>query len=126
MYRFGRLAVLIILIVVSCRLKTKTELYLERGLDILRNKKAVNFTFTEGVQVEEVGVIRDQKENKKTLVLKLIKPVDQDFIREHMMAVEAEVVEAKKLRGNSARHLPAGSELRIGAPRTLSKLWGIG
>lgn len=55
----------------SCKLKTKTELYLERDLDILSNKKEVNFSFNDDIEIEEIAVIRDKKENKKTLVLKL-------------------------------------------------------
>ncbi|WP_250433641.1 hypothetical protein [Hanstruepera flava] len=51
--------------------KPKTELYLERGLDILSNKVNVNFDLYDGIIIEEVGVIRDQKEGTKTLVFKL-------------------------------------------------------
>ncbi len=53
----------------SC--KSKTELYLERGLDILSNKKEVNFQLFKDVWVKEIGVIRDQKLEKKTLILNL-------------------------------------------------------
>lgn len=60
---------LLLLIVISC--KPKTELYLERGLDILSNKHVLNYKISEGVVVRELGIIRDQKEDIKTLVLKL-------------------------------------------------------
>lgn len=87
--------ILIFLFLGSCKLKTKTELYLERGLDILSNKKEVNFSFGGNITINEVGVIRDQKENKKTLVIKLDGPVNTDFLNEHMLGIEVQVAQNK-------------------------------
>ncbi len=81
----------------SCKLKTKTELYLERGLDILSNKKEVDFSFGKDIKVAEIGIIRDQKENKKTLILKLDGPVNQEFLNEHILGIEAQIVQDKKI-----------------------------
>ena len=69
--------VAIVLIVASCSLKSKTELYLERGLDLLSNKQQVDFALSEKVIVEEVGVIRDKKEGKKVLVLRMHPSTEQ-------------------------------------------------
>lgn len=66
----------------SC--KPKTQLYLERGLDILSNKHELNYRINEDVIVNELGIIRDQKEGKKTLVLKLgdsaTNTIDKDIV----------------------------------------------
>lgn len=62
-------SLLLLLLISSC--KPKTELYLERGLDILSNKHELNYKITEDLIITEMGVIRDQKEGIKTLVLKL-------------------------------------------------------
>ena len=51
--------------------KSKVDLHLERGLDILSNKKQVNFNISNDITIKEIGVIRDQKEGMKTLVFKL-------------------------------------------------------
>lgn len=65
-----RISVFYILIIIfAC--KPKTELYLERGLDILSNKKEVSFNILNDITISEIGVIRDQKEGIKTLVFKL-------------------------------------------------------
>lgn len=64
-----QLSAFLILIVLAC--KPKTELYLERGLDILSNKKEINFKISDSILIKEFGIIRDQKEYKKTLVFKL-------------------------------------------------------
>jgi len=58
--------------------KPKTEIYLERGLDILSNKKEVNFDLQKGITINEIGVIRDQKEGIKTLVFKLNNTITKD------------------------------------------------
>lgn len=89
--------ILIFLFLGSCKLKTKTDLYLERGLDILSNKKEVNFSFGGNITVNEVGVIRDQKENKKTLVIKLDGPVNTDFLNDHMLGIEVQVAQDKNV-----------------------------
>ena len=50
-----------LLLIMTFACKPKTELYLERGLDILSNKKEVNFNIHKGITIEEIGIIRDQK-----------------------------------------------------------------
>ncbi|MBT8291918.1 MAG: hypothetical protein KJN70_01485 [Eudoraea sp.] len=97
MPKYSLHVLVIFLILSSCKLKTKTELYLERGLDILSNKKEVNFSFGENIIVNEVGVIRDQKENKKTLVIRLDGPVNIDFLNDHMLGIEVQVVQNKNV-----------------------------
>ncbi len=96
MRKYGLHVLVIFLILSSCKLKTKTELYLERGLDILSNKKEVNFSLGGNITVKEVGVIRDQKENKKTLVLKLAGPVNQGFLNDHILGVRIQIKQDKK------------------------------
>ncbi|TYA52227.1 hypothetical protein FVF61_12840 [Formosa maritima] len=81
--RYLLLVSLLALFVCSC--KPKTELYLERGLDILSNKHELNYKINEDVVVKELGIIRDQKEGIKTLVLKLndsaiVNAIDKDII----------------------------------------------
>ncbi|QSS98170.1 hypothetical protein [Psychroflexus sp. ALD_RP9] len=66
-------------ILIAC--KSKTELYLERGLDILSNVKEINFNIYDDIFINEVGVIRDQKEGTKTLVFKLNKNVKEDSFK---------------------------------------------
>ena len=66
---FHYFAFFIIIVVFSC--KSKTELYLERGLDILSNVKEIEFNIYQDVIINEIGIIRDQKEGIKTLVFKL-------------------------------------------------------
>jgi len=63
--------VLLLLFMINFACKSKTELYLERGLDILSNKQNVNFNIYKNIVIDEIGVIRDQKENTKTLVFKM-------------------------------------------------------
>ncbi len=53
---------------IACTLKPKTELYLERGLDILSNKKQVEFTLHDSIEIKQIGIIRDKKEQKKVIV----------------------------------------------------------
>jgi len=97
MPKYSLHVLVIFLVLSSCKLKTKTELYLERGLDILSNKKEVNFSFGGNIKVKEIGVIRDQKENKKTLVLKLDGPVNQDFLNDHILGVKIQIKQGKKI-----------------------------
>lgn len=52
----------------GCTFKPKTELYLERGLDLLSNKKQVNFILLDSIEIEQIGVVRDKKEQKKVIV----------------------------------------------------------
>lgn len=68
------------LLIISFGCKPKTDLYLERGLDILSNKEKVNFTLINGIKIEEVGVIRDQKEGIKTLIFKMDESTSKDFL----------------------------------------------
>ena len=68
------------LLIISFGCKPKTDLYLERGLDILSNKEKVNFTLIDGIKIEEVGVIRDQKEGIKTLIFKMDESTSKDFL----------------------------------------------
>ena len=97
MFKCSLHVLIIFLILSSCKLKTKTELYLERGLDILSNKKEVDFSFGKDIKVAEIGIVRDQKENKKTLILKLDGPVNQDFLNEHMLGIEAQIIQDKNI-----------------------------
>jgi len=97
MPKYSLHVLVLFLMLSSCKLKTKTELYLERGLDILSNKKEVNFSFRENIKIKEVGVIRDQKENTKTLVLKLEEPVNQGFLNDHILGVKVQIKQDKKL-----------------------------
>lgn len=62
---------LFFLFISICSCKSKTELYLERGLDILSNKEKIDFQLNQDILISEIGVIRDQKEGTKTLVFKL-------------------------------------------------------
>lgn len=61
--------------------KPKTELYLERGLDILSNVKKVEFNIYQDIIIKRIGVIRDQKEETKTLVFKLDSNTNDDSIK---------------------------------------------
>jgi hypothetical protein len=85
------LALLIGSLLTACGLKSKTELYLERGLDILSNKKQVEFTLTEGVEIEELGVIRDKKEGKKVLVFRMHPSTHQDALSGYTIGLKARI-----------------------------------
>ena len=78
MYTFTLLSLLILL---GC--KSKTELYLERGLDILSNVKEINHNIYDDITINKVGVIRDQKEETKTLVFKLNQNAKEGFIKDN-------------------------------------------
>ena len=67
--QFFFIAFFTLMLIFGC--KSKTELYLERGLDILSNVKEIDFNIYQDLTVNEVGIIRDQKEDTKTLVFKL-------------------------------------------------------
>lgn len=69
--KFCYLSFTLLLLVLINSCKPKTELYLERGLDILSNKHELNYKINDDLIITEMGVIRDQKEGVKTLVLKL-------------------------------------------------------
>lgn len=82
-------------VAVSCELKSKTELYLERGLDILNNKEQLDFSIYDSVTIEELGVIRDRKENLKTLVFKLNPDaVEENFLDEKMLGVRVWIIDS--------------------------------
>lgn len=69
------------IIILGC--KSKTELYLERGLDILSNTKEVNLNIYNDIIINEVGVIRDQKEKTKTIVFKLNQNAKEESIEDN-------------------------------------------
>ncbi len=71
-----------LLLIMTFACKPKTELYLERGLDILSNKKEVNFNIHKGITIEEIGIIRDQKKSVKTLVFKLNDTTTKEFFND--------------------------------------------
>ena len=96
---YRAILIIIALSCFSCELKSKTGLYLERGLDILSNRKQVDFSFNEEIVVEEIGVIRDKKENKKTLVFKLQEDVTAGDLAGYVLGVRA-VIRGK---GNKKR-----------------------
>lgn len=74
--------------------KPKTELYLERGLDILSNVKEIEFNLYEDIIIEEIGIIRDQKEEAKTLVLKLDNNINKEaFKNNNIIGVKVWIVD---------------------------------
>ena len=82
-------------VVVSCELKSKTELYLERGLDILSNKKQLDFSIYDSVTIKELGVIRDRKEDLKTLVFKLNPDAEEEnFLDEKILGVRVWIIDS--------------------------------
>ncbi len=81
----------------SC--ESKTELYLERGLDILSNKKEVNFQLFKDVWVKEIGVIRDQKLEKKTLILNLKDTLGKAMFEiDDMIGVRVWIIDDNKVK----------------------------
>ena len=81
----------------SC--KSKTELYLERGLDILSNKKEVNFQLFKDVWVKEIGVIRDQRLERKTLVLNLKDTLGKAMFEiDDMIGVRVWIIDDNKVK----------------------------
>jgi len=81
--------------------KPKTDLYLERGLDILSNKKEIDFNIYEDITIHELGVIRDQKEGIKTLVFKLDDTTTQEvFNNDNIMGVRVWIVDANNVKRN--------------------------
>lgn len=60
------------LFIVACNLKTKTELYLERELDILDNVISINNgKLGDEILVRKIGVIRNRDKNTRDLILLL-------------------------------------------------------
>lgn len=62
---------------------------MERGLDILSNKKQVNFKLFEGVEIEQIGVIRDKKEDKKVIVFMLSPKTDSISLAGYKIGLRA-------------------------------------
>lgn len=75
----------------SCTVKPKTELYLERGLDILSNKKQVNFILIDSIEIEQIGVIRDKKEHIKVVVLMMNPETDSMSLNGFRIGLRAEI-----------------------------------
>jgi hypothetical protein len=98
--KYVQISVFCMLIVIfAC--KPKTDLYLERGLDILSNKKEVNFSLYQDITINEIGVIRDQKEGKKTLVLKLDDMTTQEaFNNDNIIGIRVWIVDENKVKRN--------------------------
>lgn len=88
--------ILMTFLCISCINKSKTELYLERGLDILNNVKDVNFTLIEGYSIEKIGIVRDEKLKKKTIILILDSNISQQLVNKYSLGVKAEYVVNKK------------------------------
>lgn len=59
----------------SCNLKTKNELYMERGLDILDNTiNLSNYNFENNLGILKLGVIRNQNLKTRDLIIQLDDP----------------------------------------------------
>jgi len=87
----------ILIIILAC--KPKTDLYLERGLDILSNKKEIDFNVSPDIKIKELGIIRDQKEGIKTLVFKLDDMVLQEsFTDVNTIGVRVWIVDDKETK----------------------------
>ena len=85
--------VFIFILVISTACKPKVELYLERGLDILSNKKEVNLNIYKGITIREIGVIRDQKKGSKTLVFKMDEATTkEDFNNDNIFGVRVWII----------------------------------
>lgn len=82
--------------ILSCRFKSKNELYMERGLDILSNKIKVDFSLSNDLIIEEIGVIRDKKTNKKTLIFKLPDSLEVGSTADCVVGVKAKIRDQKK------------------------------
>lgn len=70
------IVLLVFTVAFACNFKPKTELYLERGLDILSNKKDVDFILLDSIEIDQIGVIRDKKEQKKVIVFMMNSKTD--------------------------------------------------
>tara|TARA_R110002094_G_scaffold32082_1_gene44762 strand:+ start:306 stop:782 length:477 start_codon:yes stop_codon:yes gene_type:complete len=81
---------------VSCNLKSKTDLYLERDLDVLGNKVKVDFYITENIYIKEVAIIRDKKEAKKTLVISLDASIPEELWSSYLISIEAKIIDSEK------------------------------
>ena len=64
----------------SCQLKSRTTLYMERGLQFLDNTRKVEGFLSEQLYVEQLGVLRDENAQLTNLILKLRCPVDTGSI----------------------------------------------
>ncbi|MFL0352891.1 hypothetical protein [Xanthomarina sp. GH4-25] len=85
------------LLLISVACKPKTDLYLERGLDILSNTKEVNFNIFKGITINEIGVIRDQKEGIKTLVFKLDEDTSKEaFNNDNIFGIRVWIIDDNK------------------------------
>lgn len=93
------IGVILLLLLISFGCKSKTELYLERGLDILSNKEVIDFDLYSGITIKELGVIRDQKESVKTLVLKLDNSTDEKaFKNEYEIGIRVWILDKNKTK----------------------------
>lgn len=63
----------------ACELKSKTTLYMERGLQFLDNTRELKAELATGVTATELGVIFDDKQQTTNLIIKLECPVDTAF-----------------------------------------------
>ena len=81
----------LLLAIESCQLKSKTDLYLERGLDILNNTKKVEFFLNDSITVMKIGVINDEKEKKKTLAFMLKPNVSDETMKKYSIGIKAEL-----------------------------------
>ena len=90
---YGILALMVLCVsaISSCEFKSKEELYMERGLDILSNKKMVDFVFIDGVEVEEIGVIRDKKKQVKVLIFKMSDQTELHGLEGYKVALRARI-----------------------------------
>jgi len=82
------LLVLLPILIISCSFKTKTELYLERGLDVLNNVKEVNFNLIDNYCIKKIGVIRDEKQKKKTLVIMLSPFTEEKLVNNYSLGIQ--------------------------------------
>lgn len=87
------------LLIIGVACKPKTDLYLERGLDLLSNTEKVNFNIFKEITINEIGVIRDQKEGIKTLVFKLDNNTDEEaFKNNNLIGVRVWIVDENKAK----------------------------
>ncbi len=64
----------------SCNLKSKTEIYLERGLDILDNVIVLNDDSFHRFKINKIGVIRENEKNIRKLIFMIedYEPISQN------------------------------------------------
>lgn len=92
--RFYSIIFFMFFVLFAC--KPKTELYLERGLDILSNVKQMDFNIYKNISIKELGVIRDQKEGTKTLVFKLDNSVEDEDFDNIIIGIRVWILDNKK------------------------------